>query len=70
MSFLSIAFLVFSAAVLGIVLTIGLVALFRVRSGQWEDLQMKRHVQRLAVANSDAAKDRPFRASRGTRLTG
>jgi hypothetical protein len=46
-----------------------LVAVVRVRSGRREDLQMKQHVQRLAFASSDAAKDLPLRASPGTQLT-
>jgi hypothetical protein len=70
MDFLSIAFLVLAAAALGGVLVVGLVAVVRVRSGRREDLQMKQHVQRLAFASSDAARDRPFRASHGTRLMG
>jgi len=70
MDVLSVAFLVFAAVVLGGVLAVGVGALVRVRSGRREDLQMKQHVQRLAVVGSDAAKDLPFRASHRTRLTG
>lgn len=53
MAFFAAAFLVFAAIVLGGVLVVGLAALVRVRSGRREKLQMKQHVQRLAVASGD-----------------
>jgi len=68
MDFFSVAILVFAAVVLGGALVVGLAALVRVRSARREDLQMKQHVGRLAVASSDAGIGRP--ASHGTRLTG
>ena len=55
MDFFSVAVLVFVGVVLGGVLVVGLAALFRVRSGRREKLQMKQHVQRLPEASSDAA---------------
>jgi hypothetical protein len=63
MDFFSVALLVFATLFLGGVLVVGLAALVRVRSGRREDLRMKQHVQRLAVASSDTAIGRPFRAS-------
>lgn len=53
MDFFPVAFLVFAAIVLGSVLAVGLAALVRVRSGRREKLQMKQHVQRLAVTSGD-----------------
>jgi len=53
MDFFSAAFLVFAAIVLGVVLVVGLAARVHVRSGRREKLQMKQHVQRLAVASDD-----------------
>jgi hypothetical protein len=55
MDFVSVALLVFVAVVCGGVLAVGVAALVSVRSGRREKLQMKRHVQRLAVASSDSA---------------
>jgi len=53
MDFFPVAFLVFAAIVLGSVLAVGLAALVRVRSCRREKLQMKQHVQRLAVTSGD-----------------
>ena len=55
MDFVSVALLVFVSVVCGGVLVAGVAALVSVRSGRREELQMKRHVQRLAVASSDSA---------------
>ena len=55
MDFVSVALLVFVSVVCGGVLVAGVAALVSVRSGRREELQMKRHVQRLAAASSDSA---------------
>ena len=55
MDFVSVALLVFVSVVCGGVLVAGVATLVSVRSGRREELQMKRHVQRLAAASSDSA---------------
>jgi hypothetical protein len=49
MDVFAVAFLFFAAVLFGSLLVVGFVALFKVRHGRREHLEMKRHLQRIGV---------------------
>jgi hypothetical protein len=50
MDLFAVAFLVFAALFLGGVLLAGLIALFQIRTGRRERMQMKQHLRRMELA--------------------
>ena len=59
MDVLAVAVVVFATLVLGGVLLVGLVALFRVRNSRRERLQMKQHLRRTGLSGTGMGFDEP-----------